>query len=64
MMAFKNLCAFAITNHKKTKKGFQKIENPFLNQIIYENYCLINSKYKLTSTSLATPAPVGSYLIL
>lgn len=50
----------------KNKKGFSKIirETFHLNQIIYKNYCFVNSKNRLTSTSLAIPAPVGSNLIL
>lgn len=50
----------------KTKKVSQVILrnlSPKPNYI-YENYFFANSKNKLTSTSFATPAPVGSYLIL
>ncbi len=47
------------------KKGFStSLRNLHLNQIIYMNYCFANSKNRLTSTSFATPAPVGSYLML
>ena len=49
----------------KRKKVSQLIWETFhLNQIIYRNYYFVNSKNKVTSTSFATPAPVGSYLIL
>lgn len=51
----------------KTKKvsqnNFEK--PPPKPNYIYENYySFVNSKNKATSTSLATPAPVGSYLML
>lgn len=56
---------FENLSHRLKQKRFLKIEKPLPKpNYIYENYYFTNSKNKTTSTSFATPAPVGSYLIL
>lgn len=58
---FQNIKNRSALKRKRSPKTEKPSPKP---NYIYENYYFTNSKNKTTSTSFATPAPVGSYLML